>query len=330
MKRVKWINRLVDHLIWIVLAVTVIVIALTIDTFFQFNNLSNVLLHGTVLGLLSIAAATVIIGGDQDLSLGVNMGFGGYLVAWISLGEGDVGSGWNVNPILAAFIGIAVGVGIGWVNGSLVTRLKMDSFLVTLGSLIVLGGLTYVLNQARTLNGIDPALLFLGGEKSFGVPNSVILTACAFGLAIMISRFTSSGRRLYAVGSNAVAARAAGIDPGAVKRRMFMVAGGTAGVAGLLIIGELGSAPANVGQGVIFEVFAATVIGGVSLSGGRGSYFDVLGGVLLLSIIANALNLTTIDPFWVEPIRGFIILFAVFLDSQRETLRLWLFKHATS
>ena len=330
MKRVKWINRLVDHLIWIVLAVTVIVIALTIDTFFQFNNLSNVLLHGTVLGLLSIAAATVIIGGDQDLSLGVNMGFVGYLVAWISLGEGDVGSGWSVNPILAAFIGIAVGVGIGWVNGSLVTRLKMDSFLVTLGSLIVLGGLTYVLNQARTLNGIDPALLFLGGEKSFGVPNSVILTACAFGLAIMISRFTSSGRRLYAVGSNAVAARAAGIDPGAVKRRMFMVAGGTAGIAGLLIIGELGSAPANVGQGVIFEVFAATVIGGVSLSGGRGSYFDVLGGVLLLSIIANALNLTTIDPFWVEPIRGFIILFAVFLDSQRETLRLWLFKHATS
>jgi ribose/xylose/arabinose/galactoside ABC-type transport system permease subunit len=258
------------------------------------------------------------------------MGFVGYLVAWISLGDGDVGSGWSVNPILAAFIGIAVGVGIGWVNGSLVTRLKMDSFLVTLGSLIVLGGLTYVLNQARTLNGIDPALLFLGGEKSFGVPNSVILTACAFGLAVIISRFTSSGRRLYAVGSNAVAARAAGIDPGAVKRRMFMVAGGIAGVAGLLIIGELGSAPANVGQGVIFEVFAATVIGGVSLSGGRGSYFDVLGGVLLLSIIANALNLTTIDPFWVEPIRGFIILFAVFLDSQRETLRMWLLKHATS
>jgi ribose/xylose/arabinose/galactoside ABC-type transport system permease subunit len=258
------------------------------------------------------------------------MGFVGYLVAWISLGDGDVGSGWSVNPILAAFIGIALGVGIGWVNGSLVTRLKMDSFLVTLGSLIVLGGLTYVLNQARTLNGIDPALLFLGGEKSLGVPNSVILTACAFGLAVIISRFTSGGRRLYAVGSNAVAARAAGIDPGAVKRRMFMVAGGIAGVAGLLIIGELGSAPANVGQGVIFEVFAATVIGGVSLSGGRGSYFDVLGGVLLLSIIANALNLTTIDPFWVEPIRGFIILFAVFLDSQRETLRMWLLKHAKS
>mgnify|MGYP000601176257 CR=1 FL=1 len=75
-------------------------------------------------------------------------------------------------------------------------------------------------------------LLFLGGEKSFGVPNSVILTACAFGLAVIISRFTSGGRRLYAVGSNAVAARAAGIDPGAVKRRMFMVAGGIAGVAG--------------------------------------------------------------------------------------------------
>ena len=74
----------------------------------------------------------------------------------------------------------------------------------------------------------------------------------------------------------------------------------------------------------------ATVIGGVSLAGGRGSYFDVLGGVLLLSIIANALNLTTIDPFWVEPIRGFIILFAVFLDSQRETLRMWLLKHAKS
>jgi ribose/xylose/arabinose/galactoside ABC-type transport system permease subunit len=330
MKRTVWINRLVDHLIWVVLAVTVVVIALTIDNFFQFSNLANVLRHGTVLGLLAIACAMALIGGELDLSLGVNMGFVGYLVAWISLGEGDVGSGWNLNPILAAFIGIAIGVGIGWVNGSLVTRLKMNSFLVTLGMLIVLGGLTYVLNQARTLNGIDPALLFLGGEKSLGVPNSVIFTLFAFGIAIVLSRFTSGGRRLYAVGSNAVAARAAGIDPGAVKRRMFMVAGGIAGFAGLLIIGELGSAPANVGQGVIFEVFAATVIGGVSLAGGRGSYFDVLGGVLLLSIIANALNLTAIDPFWVEPIRGFIILFAVFLDSQREILRMWLVKRATS
>lgn len=330
MRKTIWINRLVDHLIWIVLGVTIVVIALTIDTFFQFSNISNVLLHGTVLGLLSIAAAMALIGGELDLSLGVNMGFIGYLVAWMSLGDGDVGSGWNLNPILAAFIGVALGAGIGWINGSLVTRLNMSSFLVTLGMLIVLGGLTYVINQARTLNGINPVLLVLGGEKSFGVPNSVILTGFAFGIAVFISRFTGGGRRLYAVGSNAVAARAAGIDSGAVKRRMFMVAGGIAGVAGILIIGELGSAPANVGQGVIFEVFAATVIGGVSLAGGRGSYFDVLGGVLLLSIIANALNLTAIDPFWVEPIRGFIILFAVFLDSQRETLRRWLLRHVAS
>lgn len=92
------------------------------------------------------------------------MGFVGYLVAWMSLGEGDVGSGWNLNPILAGLIGVAVGVAIGWVNGSLVTRLKMNSFLVTLGTLIVLGGLTYVVNQARTLNGIKPTLLILGGE----------------------------------------------------------------------------------------------------------------------------------------------------------------------
>ena len=329
MTRAIWINRLVDHLIWVVLLVTIVIVAFTIDDFFQFNNLSNVLLHGTVLGLLSIAAAMALIGGEMDLSLGVNMGFVGYIVAWISLGEGDVGSGWALNPLLSVFIGIAVGVGIGWVNGSLVTRLKMNSFLVTLGTLIVLGGLTYVINQARTLNGLGSALLVLGGEKSFGIPNSVILTAIAFAVAIIISRYTTGGRQLYAVGSNAVAARAAGIDPGAVKRRMFMIAGGIAGLAGLLIIGELGSAPANVGQGVIFEVFAATVIGGVSLSGGRGSYFDVLGGVLLLSMIANALNLTAIDPFWVEPIRGFIILFAVFLDSQRDHLRLWLLKHAT-
>jgi ribose/xylose/arabinose/galactoside ABC-type transport system permease subunit len=81
---------------------------------------------------------------------------------------------------------------------------------------------------------------------------------------------------------------------------------------------------------VIFEVFAATVIGGVSLTGGRGSYFDVLGGVLLLSMIGNALNLTNIDPFWIEPIRGFIILIAVLLDSQRESLRVWLLRRVTS
>jgi ribose/xylose/arabinose/galactoside ABC-type transport system permease subunit len=330
MRKIKWINFLVDHLIWVVLAVTIIIITLIVDGFFQISNLSNVLLHGTVLGLLSIACAMALIGGEMDLSLGVNMGFVGYLVAWLSLGDGDVGSGWGLNPILSALIGIGAGVAIGWVNGSLVTRLTMNSFLVTLGMLIVLGGLTFVLNQARTLNGLNTTLLALGGEKSFGIPNSVILTACAFAIAVVISRFTTGGRELYAVGSNVIAARAAGINPGAVKRRMFMIAGGIAGVAGLLIIGELGAAPANVGQGVIFEVFAATVIGGVSLTGGRGSYFDVLGGVLLLSMIGNALNLTNIDPFWIEPIRGFIILIAVLLDSQRESLRVWLLRRVTS
>jgi len=317
-----WINRVVDHLIWVVVLLFLALVPVVIHGFFTYDNLINVLLHASVLGLLAIAGGVVLISGVFDLSLGANMGFVAYLVAWLSLGSGAIGSGWGVPPVLSALIGIAAGSVIGWINGTLVTRLRMNSFLVTLSTLIILGGLTFVLNQARTLSGLPDALLVLGGKSTIGsVPNSVILMALSFVVAFVVSRYRPSGRRLYATGSNPESARAAGIDPDRVVRRAFILAGALAAVAGLVIIGELGSAPADVGNNVIFEVFAAVVIGGVSLRGGRGSFVDVLGGVLLLSLVSNALNLTQIDPFTVEPIRGFIILLAVFLDSQREALR---------
>jgi ribose/xylose/arabinose/galactoside ABC-type transport system permease subunit len=171
--------------------------------------------------------------------------------------------------------------------------------------------------RGNTIYHTPPLYNVLGATKVGPLPLPVIVVLIAFAIAHVVLSYTPFGRNLYAVGGNKEAARASGVDPDKRIRQVYIVAGLLAAIGGWMLAGRLRSVIPNLGEGMVFEVFAAAVIGGVSLNGGRGTMLGAFGGVLLLSTIGTGLNLMDVSELWLMPIRGVIILIAMFIDAQK-------------
>lgn len=276
-------------------------------TFLTVDNLVQVLQQQTELSLLVLAEALILVTGRFDLSLESTVGLApalGLLVPTVYLG---VGAGWSIPVCLAA------GALVGVANGLLIVRFRLSAFVVTLGMLIVLRGLQIGITGGKSLFEIPPAVGYLGAATWLGLPASIWVCAAVFALAMATLGYLRQGRSLYAVGGNTDAARAAGIRTDRVLWWVFIVGGLLAATAGLLLVGRLGSVAANQGEGMIFTVFAAAVIGGISLDGGRGTIFGALCGVVVLGLIQNILVLAGVSAQWNQAIYGLIILVALVL-----------------
>jgi ribose/xylose/arabinose/galactoside ABC-type transport system permease subunit len=315
----RYVPALLDNLIWLLLLGVIILFSFLSPAYLTPANFLNILFHAAVLGILVIAESFVLITGNFDLSIESTLAFCAMLGAWLvtRAGPPDNGSGLLLHPFLATAILLAAGVLIGWFNGALITRLKMNNFVVTLAMLIALRGLMRVLPSGNTIYGTPPLFNWLGTVKIGPVPLPVIAVVVAFIIAHIVLQYTPFGRNLYAVGGNKEAARASGVNPEKRIRQVYLIAAILAAIAGWMLSGRLTSVIPNLGEGMVFEVFAAAVIGGVSLQGGRGTMLGAFGGVLLLSAIASGLNLVDVSPFWISTIRGLIILFAMLIDAQK-------------
>jgi simple sugar transport system permease protein len=194
------------------------------------------------------------------------------------------------------------------VNGFMVVRLKLNAFIVTLAMLIILRGMLVGATSGRTLFDLPDAFYALMTIGFLGLPLAVWLAALAFAIAGFLLRYHRLGRALYAIGGNAEAARAAGIRVERITWGVYILAGTLASIGGLVTTGYVGAISANQGNGVIFTVFAAAVIGGISLDGGKGTMFGALTGVLLLGVVQNVLTLAQVPSFWIQAIYGAIIL----------------------
>jgi simple sugar transport system permease protein len=190
-------------------------------------------------------------------------------------------------------------------------KLQLNGFIVTLAMNIVLRGVLIGMVSGKTLFDAPEAFFALGSDSWLGVPVSVWVTGLCFAVAGWALRYHRLGRAVYAVGGNAPAARAAGIRVDRVAWGVLVIGGTLAAVAGLVIAGRVGAVNANQGQGLIFTVFAAAVIGGISLRGGKGSLTGALLGVLLLGLLENLLTLAQVSSFWIQAIYGAIILVAL-------------------
>jgi simple sugar transport system permease protein len=285
--------------------------ALTNDAFLERDNLINILGASSALGLLVLAEAMILISGRMDLSLESIAGLApalGFLVV-IPAAAGGFGTRW---PAWLGLLLIPVaGSLIGAVNAALIVGLGLNGFIVTLAMNIVLRGVLIGLVSGRTLFDAPAAFFALGSENWLGLPISVWVSAVCFAVAGFALRYHRSGRAVYAVGGNAPAARAAGIRVPRVGWAVLMVGGALSAVAGLVIAGRVGAVDANQGSGMIFTVFAAAVIGGISLRGGRGSLLGALLGTLLLGMLENLLTLAQVSSFWIQAIYGGIILLAL-------------------
>jgi simple sugar transport system permease protein len=296
--------------------VPVIVVALIVGSFVHDalltrTNLVNVLQQSSELAVLVLAEALILIVGKFDLSLESIVGVAPMFAAWLVSDTLIGGLGLDLNPFLALLALLLVGTLVGVINGWLVARVKLNAFMVTLAMLILLRGITIGLTNGRTLYGLPAPFTYLGSTDWLGVPASVWIAGSLFLVAGLFLRYHSFGRAIYAVGGNPEAARAAGIRVERVIWIVYIVGCTLAALAGLLLMGRLESVLSGQGQNMIFTVFAACVIGGISLSGGRGTMFGALTGVLLLGIISNILTLSQIEPFWIDAAFGGIILLAL-------------------
>jgi simple sugar transport system permease protein len=280
--------------------------------FLRYDNLINVLQTMSEIALLVLAQTIVLIVGKMDLSLestfGLAPGIAAYLTVTSGQGIGVLSGAWAVPATLA------VGLAIGAVNAVLIVRFGLNGFIVTLGMLIVLRGLLTGISGGQTFFNLPPAMLYLGSAIWFGVPASIWICLVLFAAGIVVLGFTTVGRSLYAVGGNLDAAKAAGIRTDRVLIGALVVAGLLAALGGLLLSGRLASVAAAQGNGAIFTVFAAAVIGGVSLSGGRGTVFGAFTGILLLYLIQNVLTLAGVPAQWIGALNGAIILVALVLS----------------
>lgn len=282
--------------------------------FLQADNLINVLQTMSEIALLVLAQTLVLIVKKMDLSLESTVGLAPGVAAWLTIpagaahGIGLLPGGWSV-PIT-----LAVGLLIGLVNALFIIRFGLNGFIVTLGMLIVLRGILTGISGGQTFFHLPPSMLYLGTAQWLGMPASVWICLILFAIGIVVLGFTSFGRSLYAIGGNVDAAKAAGIRTDRVLWIVIVTASVLAALSGLLLSGRLASVASAQGNGYIFTVFAAAVIGGISLNGGKGTVFGAFTGVLLLFLIQNVLTLGGVPAQWIGALNGAIILIALALS----------------
>ncbi|BCJ62380.1 ABC transporter permease [Micromonospora endophytica] len=281
--------------------------------FLSTDNIINVLQSMSEIAIVVLAQTIVLITGKMDLSLESTFGLAPGIAAWLIIDPALTrGLGLNALPDAWAIpVVLLVGALVGAFNGLLIVRFGLNGFIVTLGMLIVLRGLLTGISGGQTFFALPESMTYLGSATWFGVPASIWLSLLLFAGGVVVLGYTRAGRALYAIGGNADAARAAGIRTDRVLWIALIAASVLAALAGLLMSGRLAAVPAAQGSGAIFQVFAAAVIGGVSLNGGKGSVFGAFTGVLLLFMIINVLTLAGVPAQWTNFLNGTVILVAL-------------------
>jgi simple sugar transport system permease protein len=299
-----------------VIVAAVIVGTVVSDAFMTKSNILNILQQSSELSIVVIAEALILIVGRFDLSLESIVGVAPMVAGWLVITDEAIGgSGLGLHGYVAIGVIFAIGMAVGTANGFFVVKMRLNAFIVTLAMLILLRGITLGLTNGKTLFGLPEPLLYLGTATWFTIPVSVWLAAflyIAFGLMLRYHRW---GRSLYAIGGNPEAARAAGIRVERTIWIVFIIAGALAALAGLMLTGRIASVVSTQGENLIFTVFAAAVIGGISLDGGKGSLLGALTGVLLLGVVQNILTLSNVAAFWIDATFGAIILVALIFAS---------------
>lgn len=304
------------------LGLMVVLMSLLSDRFLTVENGLNILRQISVNLCLSVGMTLIILSGGIDLSVGAVLALAGAVAAGL-LKEGlslpMFGVLLQFTVWGAILAGVVVGLALGWFNGFVITRFRLPPFVATLGTLSVARGLTMLWTGGYPITGLGETFGFMGTGFWLGVPMPVWI--CAFWVAVfvVVTRRTRFGRHLYAVGGNERAALLTGLPVERVKLWVYTLGGGLAGVAGLMVTARLDSAQPNAGLGYELDSIAAVVIGGTSLSGGRGSVMGTVLGCLIIGVLNNGLFLLNVSPFWQQVIKGLVILAAVALDrmSQR-------------
>ncbi|MBJ7539381.1 ABC transporter permease [Marinomonas transparens] len=300
------------------LVVLLVFFSIASPNFMQTSNMLAILQATSVNGVLAVAATLVIITGGIDLSVGTLMTFTA-VIAGVLLT--------NLNmPLPVGLLGaILTGAFCGFCSGSFVAKMKIPPFIATLGMMLILKGLSLVFSGARPIyfsntEGYDEISRgsLIGEVLPFlPIPNGVLILFIVAGVASYVLSKTILGRYCFGIGSNEEAVRLSGVNTDRWKIAIYSVAGGICGIAGILMSSRLNSAQPALGLGYELEAIAAVVIGGTSLSGGRGSIIGTLIGALIMAVLTNGLRVLSVAQEWQTVVTGIIIILAVYADMIR-------------
>lgn len=290
----------------VALVLLVVVASFESSGFFTLANASNLLTAGAPEGVICVGMTLVIISGNFDLSVSGTYALGATVCAMVANHSGT--------PV-ALIVALLVGAGAGLVNGVLVGLLRMNSFIVTLGTGSAFAGIAYILTHDQSIIVAAPGFQTLGTGAWLGIPISIWLLAASFLLGGLVLRGTVYGYGLFSAGGNAEAARLAGLRVGALRMSTFVIVGALAALGGVIFTSELGVGQANIGSSTALDVIAIVVIGGTSLMGGEGGMLRTLCGFLLITVLSNLFNLLAVSSSVQLVVKGAVLVIAVSLDG---------------
>ncbi|WP_173645594.1 ABC transporter permease [Brevibacillus laterosporus] len=288
----------------------VIILSIVSSDFLTVSNIFNVLRQVSINALIAFGMTFVILTGGIDLSVGSTLALSSVLSAGLMASGGD--------PFLAIVVGLLAGLVMGAFNGILVAKGNVAPFIATLATMTVFRGLTLVYTEGKPITGLPDSFGLVGKSFFLQIPMPVIWMLLSFVALYFILKHTTFGRHVYALGSNEEATRLSGISTTKVKIWVYSISGLFASLAGIILTSRLNSAQPTAGTSYELDAIAAVVLGGTSLSGGKGWIVGTLIGAMIIGVLNNGLNLLNVSSFYQLVAKGAVILIAVLLDRSKK------------
>jgi ribose transport system permease protein len=295
----------------IALFVLVLIISIMNFKFLSMYNILNVFRQVSINGLIAFGMTFVILTGGIDLSVGAILALSG-MVLGIMIASGTP-------DIIAIPTVLLLGAMLGWFNGVLISKIKLQAFIVTLATMTMFRGITMIISDGIPAMGItdqSPVLNFFSQGSILGIPFPMILLVVVFTILLILLQNTVFGRGVYAIGGNEEVARLSSLPTDRIKTSVYIISGVMSALAGVILTSRLSSSQPTAGSGFELDAIAAVVIGGTSLAGGRGRLFGTFIGVLIIGVLNNGLNIIGVSAFYQQFIKGLVILLAVILDRK--------------
>lgn len=291
----------------VVLAGLVVFFTIMSNAFLTVDNLFNVARQVSMIGITSVGMMFVMLTGGIDLSVGSVLAFVNVVCAYFMVKM-------DMNPLVACLLCMVIAAGFGFLNGTIITKLRVPPIISSMGFMNILSGLAFIISGGLPIYGFDPSFTVMGQGYISIIPIPVIIMIAIFILGWFILNKTYFGRYFYAIGGNEEAAKLAGINTQSTKQMVYTLSGMFAALAGIIMLSRLNSGQPTTGKGFEFEVIIAVVLGGVSVNGGSGRIFGVVIGVLIMGILSNGLVLMNVNDYVQDVVQGIVLVIAVGFD----------------
>lgn len=293
--------------------VIIVFFSLTTEHFFAWKNFLNIFLYTANIGILGCTMTLILVSGNIDLSIGSVIALDGIILASI------LDKGLPLWVAIVACLGVSLLTGA--YNAVMITKIKVPAFIATLAGMQIFRGACYLITDGKSIVISNEIIKALGRGYSFGIPNAVIIMLIVVVIFSLIAKYTVFGRRVYVTGGNGQVAHLSGISVDKTVTGVYLLNGLVCGIATLIYCSQLGSAMPTNATGIEFDVITAAVLGGTSMSGGKGTVVGALIGALLISTLNNGMVMMNVQTYWQDVIGGIVLVVAVIFDIMKNRKR---------